>query len=273
MCFISSRKVVQIICTKFYVGAVYRNLFYPENARISCILGLYCLYSDLCTWDLLWFQTMGINFSSCILNELWIEFSHLVGVFSFLMMSLKLGSIKWHLHQDLGVRRTHTLSYWLGFWVDAQGSWYSLRTSVYGVCTATFIFVLQSCNWSGAFMLTKVGVVKRLLLFNFFFVHTCCLCYLCCACAILTNAADAVFCTLHSILFHSFACLSGGAKVSMWWAWGTLFFLHNGYDGWFLCFWSTLCCDTKIHHIFVKMADLISFWRVPLVLCKDSLGC
>jgi len=73
-------------------------------------------------------------------------------------------------------------------------------------------------------MLTKVGVVKRLLLFEFVIsVHVVPIC----ACVILTNAADSVFIYIYYIVELSIllACLSelhpqrfgfsGGAKVSM----------------------------------------------------------
>lgn len=72
-------------------------------------------------------------------------------------------------------------------------------------------------------MLTKVGVVKRLLLFEFVIsVHVVPIC----ACVILTNAADSVFFIYYIVeLSILLACLSelhpqrfgfsGGAKVSM----------------------------------------------------------
>jgi hypothetical protein len=73
---------------------------------------------------------------------------------------LKLGSIKWHVHSD----------YMILLWPSGV-----LGT----ICIPEYmVFVPQlkylSHNWSGAFMLTKAGVVKRFLLFEFvIFVHTC----------------------------------------------------------------------------------------------------
>lgn len=161
-------------------------MFYPENAGVFLYVGnVYFLHSDLCTWDQLWLQTIWSLFSSSwyIQRTSNLAFSVCwVGQFprdDWWEQCLKLGSIKWHVHSD----------YMILLWPSGV-----LGT----ICIPEYmVFVPQlkylTHNWSGAFMLTKAGVVKRP-----FTVRICHLCaYLLgvpiCACAISKNAADSVF--------------------------------------------------------------------------------
>jgi len=134
-----------------------------------------CISSDLCTWDQLWFQTIWSSFSFSLYIQWtlnWVFSVRWVGQFSrddWWEQCLKLGSIKWHVHLDCEDPKHIILT--IGFYVDPQGF---LVEFAYQCTWCLYRNLYLFYNWSGAFMLTKVGVVKCLLIFEFvIFVHTC----------------------------------------------------------------------------------------------------